>query len=126
VLVARRRRYRVVQRTVREPRGGDPISLGVGGQRRGDDGVMSRATTGREAALKGVAEAGPVPLPDPPYTCEVTFVGTSSAAMAALVPTVHRRGPRGVTFEAPSVDALHRCFRVVAKLGATATEPRYG
>lgn len=33
-----------------------------------------------------------------------------------------RNGPRGVAFEAASVDA----FRVVAKLGASATEPRYG
>jgi hypothetical protein len=39
---------------------------------------------------------------------------------------VRRQGPRGVAFEAASVDALYRCFRVVAKLGASATEPRYG
>ncbi|MGD0558939.1 MAG: M55 family metallopeptidase [Streptosporangiaceae bacterium] len=80
----------------------------------------------REGALKGMREAGEVALPEPPYTCEVTFVGTSSAALAAMVPTVRRNGPRGVAFEAASVDALYRCFRVVAKLGASATEPRYG
>jgi D-amino peptidase len=80
----------------------------------------------REAARKGVATATLTALPAPPYTCEITFVGTSSAALAALVPTVRRAGPRGVAFEAATVDALYRCFRVVAKLGATAAEPRYG
>lgn len=80
----------------------------------------------REGALQGVAEAGPVPLPEPPFSCEVTFVGTSSAALAAMVPTVRRHGPRVVAFDADSVDALYRCLRVVAKLGASAAEPRYG
>lgn len=69
----------------------------------------------REGALKGVAEAGPVPLPEPPFGCEVTFVGTSSAVLAAMVPTVRRHGPRGVAFDANSVDALYRCLRVVVK-----------
>jgi D-amino peptidase len=80
----------------------------------------------REGAMRGVAEAGSVPLPKPPYGCEVTFVGTSSAALAAMVPTVRRVGPRSVAFDADTVGALYQCFRVVAKLGASATEPRYG
>lgn len=80
----------------------------------------------REAARKGVSAAGQVPLPEPPYVCEVSFVGTSSAALAAMVPTVRRTGPRGVAFETSTVDALYRCFRVIAKLGAAAAEPRYG
>ncbi|HLH84650.1 MAG TPA: M55 family metallopeptidase [Trebonia sp.] len=80
----------------------------------------------REAARKGVSTAGEVPLPGAPYVCEVEFVGTSSAALAALVPTVRRAGPRAVAFETATVDALYRCFRVISKLGASATEPRYG
>jgi D-aminopeptidase len=46
--------------------------------------------------------------------------------MAAMVPTVRRTGPRGVAFDADSVGALYQCFRVIANLGASATEPRYG
>jgi hypothetical protein len=40
MLVARRRRDRVVQRAVRQPRGGDPVGGDVGGQRRADRRVV--------------------------------------------------------------------------------------
>ena len=80
----------------------------------------------RQAALRAVTSAGEVVLPEPPYLCEVEFVGTNSAALAAMVPTVRRTGARGVAFEASRVDDLYRCFQVVARLGASATEPRYG
>jgi D-amino peptidase len=80
----------------------------------------------REAARRGASAAAKAPLPEPPYECAVTFVGTSSAAMAALVPTVRRTGSRGVAFETTRIDDLYRCFRVIARLGASATEPRYG
>jgi D-amino peptidase len=79
----------------------------------------------QQAAYAGVATAQPPPLPAPPYRCEIEFVGTSSAAMAACVPTVTRTGHRGVAFTADSIADLYPCFRVVARIGASAAEPRY-
>jgi D-amino peptidase len=80
----------------------------------------------RSAAAAGVASAQVPPLPAPPYRCEAEFVGTSSAAMAACIPTVERTGPRGIGFEARTVAELYTCFRVVTKIAAAVTEPRYG
>lgn len=65
-------------------------------------------------------------LPTPPYVCRVEFLGTSSAAMAALTPTVELTGPRTVHFTADTVRDLHSCFTVVARLGAAAAEDTYG
>jgi len=45
--------------------------------------------------------------------------------MAACVPTVTRTGHRGVAFTADSIAELYPCFRVVARIGASAAEPRY-
>ena len=47
------------------------------------------------------------------------------AAMAACVPTVERTGHRGVAFSAAAIADLYPCFRVVARVGASAAEPRY-
>jgi len=80
----------------------------------------------REAAARSVGTAAIPALPAPPYRCEVEFVGTSSAAIAALVPTVERIGPRSVAFEAGRVKDLYQCFIVVARLGQSAAEPRFG
>lgn len=80
----------------------------------------------REAATAGVANAQVPPLPAGPFRCEVTFTGTSSATMAACVPTVERTGPRTVVFSAATVAGLYPCFRVVARIGAGAAEPVYG
>ncbi|MHB1739685.1 MAG: M55 family metallopeptidase [Actinomycetes bacterium] len=80
----------------------------------------------REAAVAAVVSARVPALPARPYRCQVEFAGTSSAAMAALVPTVARTGAREVVFEAERVDALYRCFTVVARMGQLAAEPRYG
>ena len=80
----------------------------------------------REAATAGVANAQVPPLPAGPFRCEVTFTGTSSAAMAACIPTVERTGPRTVVFTAATVAELYPCFRVVARIGAGAAEPVYG
>jgi D-amino peptidase len=80
----------------------------------------------RSGAAAGVS-SGVVPsLPAPPYRCEAEFVGTSSAAMAACIPTVERTGPRGIAFSAESIADLYRCFRIVTKIAAGATEPGYG
>jgi D-amino peptidase len=79
----------------------------------------------RSAAAAGVASARVPPLPAGPYRCEVTFVGTSSATMAACIPTVERTAPRTVVFEADTVVELYPCFRVVARIGASAAEPGY-
>ncbi|MBV9449484.1 MAG: M55 family metallopeptidase [Streptosporangiaceae bacterium] len=80
----------------------------------------------REAAQAGVAQAQVPPLPAGPFRCEVTFTGTSSATMAACIPTVERTGPRTVVFSAATVAGLYPCFRVVARIGAGAAEPVYG
>ncbi len=80
----------------------------------------------RQAAARSVGTAAVPELPAAPYRCEIEFVGTSSAALAALVPTVERTGPRSVAFEADRVKDLYQCFMVVARLGKSATEPRFG
>jgi D-amino peptidase len=80
----------------------------------------------REAAARSVHSAAVPDLPPGPYRCTVEFVGTSSAAVAALVPTVERTGPRTVAFEADRVTDLYHCFMVIALLGKTATESRFG
>ena len=80
----------------------------------------------RDAAAVGVARAQVPPLPPGPYRCEVTFAGTSSATMAACIPTVERTGPRTVEFTAQTIAGLYPCFRIVARIGAGAAEPVYG
>jgi D-amino peptidase len=80
----------------------------------------------REAAVAGVTRARVPPLPAGPYRCEVTFTGTSSATMAACIPTVDRISPRTVTFTKDTITELYPCFRVVARIGAGAAEPIYG
>jgi D-amino peptidase len=80
----------------------------------------------RSAAAAGVTSAQVPPLPDGPYRCEVTFTGTSSATMAACIPTVDRTGPRTVTFTKATIADLYPCFRVVTRIAAAAAEPVYG
>lgn len=46
--------------------------------------------------------------------------------MAALTPTVDLTDPRTVRFTAGTIGDLHRCFSVVARLGASAAEGTYG
>jgi D-amino peptidase len=80
----------------------------------------------RAAASAGAESARVPPLPAGPYRCEVTFAGTSSATMAACIPTVTRIAPRTVAFTADTVAELYPCVRVVARIGAGAAEPVYG
>lgn len=80
----------------------------------------------RSGAAAGALTGQVPPLPPGPYRCEVTFTGTSSATMAACVPTVRRIAPRTVAFEQDTVAELYPCFRVVARMGAGAAEPGYG
>jgi D-amino peptidase len=80
----------------------------------------------RAAAVRSVASPAVSRLPDPPYRCEVEFVGTSSAGTAAWIPTVERTGPRRVSFQAATIRQLYQCFMAVARLGGSATEPRFG
>lgn len=78
-----------------------------------------------DAAIASVDTAQLSELPPAPYRCDVEFVGTSSAAMAAWTPTVTRTGARTVSFEAERIQDLYQCFMVVARLGKSATEPRF-
>jgi D-amino peptidase len=64
--------------------------------------------------------------PAGPYRCEVTFVGTSSATMAACIPTVQRLSPRTVAFTKDTIADLYPCFRVVTRIAQAATEPGFG
>jgi D-amino peptidase len=80
----------------------------------------------RSAAAAGVVTAEVPPLPAGPYRCEVTWVGTSSAAMAACIPTVQRLSSRTVAFTKDTIAELYPCFRVVTKIGSAAAEPVYG
>jgi D-amino peptidase len=80
----------------------------------------------RSAAAAGAQAAQVPPLPDGPYRCEVTFTGTSSATMAACIPTVERLGPRTVAFTKDTIAELYPCFRIVTRIGAGAAEPVYG
>jgi D-amino peptidase len=80
----------------------------------------------RDGARAGVGTATLPERPQAPYLCEVEFVGTSSAALVAQIPAVTQTGPRGVAYEATTIDELYRCFRVMSRLGAAAAEPDYG
>lgn len=86
------------------------------------------ATAGelQQAAREGATSATLSPLPEAPYVCEVEFLGTSSAMMASLVPTVERTGPRSARFETASIQALYECFIVVCRMGGMAAEAVYG
>lgn len=78
-----------------------------------------------DAAVASVKTVSVPALPTAPYRCDVEFVGTSSAAMAAWVPTVDRTGPRTVSFQADRIQDIYQCFMVVARIGKSATEPRF-
>jgi D-amino peptidase len=80
----------------------------------------------RSAAAAGAQSAQVPPLPPGPYRCEVTFVGTSSATMAACIPTVQLLSPRTVAFTKDTIADLYPCFRVVTRIAQAATEPDYG
>jgi D-amino peptidase len=80
----------------------------------------------RQAAREGVSSASLSQLPEAPYVCEVEFLGTSSAMMASLIPTVGLTSPRYVRFEAASIQLLYECFIVVARMGGVAAEAVYG
>lgn len=80
----------------------------------------------RRAAAECLSSATVPTLPDPPYACRVEFLGTSSAAAAAQVPTVALTSPRVVKFEAATMHDLYQCFNVVATMGSVAAESVYG
>jgi D-amino peptidase len=80
----------------------------------------------RSAAAAGAQSAQVPPLPPGPYRCEVTFVGTGSATMAACIPTVQLLSPRTVAFTKDTIADLYPCFRVVTRIAQAATEPDYG
>jgi D-amino peptidase len=80
----------------------------------------------RSAAAAGAQAAEVPPLPDGPYRIEATFTGTSSATMAACIPTVQRLSPRTVAFTKETIAELYPCFRVVTRIAAGAAEPKFG
>ena len=80
----------------------------------------------QQAARESTRSATVSLLPEAPYACEVEFLGTSSAAMASLIPTVELTAARRVRFETASIQALYECFIVVARMGGMAAEAVYG
>jgi D-amino peptidase len=78
------------------------------------------------AARESVPTASLSELPESPYRCEVEFLGTSSAKMASLVPTVELTSPRRVRFEAASIERIYECFIVVSAMAKAAAEAVYG
>jgi D-amino peptidase len=80
----------------------------------------------REAATASATSPPHGPVATPPYTYEVEFLGTSSAAAATAIPGVEQTGPRRVRFTLERMHDAYRCFRAVAVLGQAAREDRYG
>jgi D-amino peptidase len=80
----------------------------------------------REAAAASVTSPAHGPVATPPYTYEVEFLGTSSAAGATAIPGVEQVGPRRVRFTLERMHDAYRCFRAVAVLGWAAREDHYG
>jgi D-amino peptidase len=80
----------------------------------------------REAAAASVTSPPHGPVATPPYTYEVEFLGTSSAAATTAIPGVEQVGPRRVRFTLERMHDAYRCFRAAAVLGWAAREDRYG
>lgn len=81
----------------------------------------------REAAAASVEAGGSDgPVATPPYSYEIEFLGTSSAAAATAIPGVEQVGPRRVRFTLDRMRDAYRCFRALAVLGWAAREDRYG
>jgi D-amino peptidase len=80
----------------------------------------------REAAAASVTAPAHGPVASAPYTYEVEFLGTSSAAAVTGIPGVQQTGPRRVRFTLAHMHDADRCFRAVATLGWAAREDRYG
>ena len=80
----------------------------------------------REAAAASVTLPAHGPVASAPYTYEVEFLGTSSAAAATAIPSVEQVSPRRVRFTLEPMRDAYRCFRAAAVLGLAAREDRYG
>jgi D-amino peptidase len=80
----------------------------------------------RGAAMASVGAPAHGQVATPPYTYEIEFLGTSSAAATIGVPGVERISPRRVRFTQERMDDAYRCFRALTVLGWAAREDRYG
>ncbi len=80
----------------------------------------------REAATASVTAPAHGPVASAPYTYEVEFLGTSSAAAATAIPGVQQVGSRRVRFTLERMRDAYRCFRAMVVLGWAAREDRYG
>jgi D-amino peptidase len=80
----------------------------------------------REAATASVTLPPHGPVATAPFTYEVEFLGTSSAAAATAIPGVEQVGQRRVRFTLERMHDAYRCFRAAVVLGWAAREDRYG
>jgi D-amino peptidase len=71
-------------------------------------------------ALQGDLGRGLLPPPEPPYELEVTFVRSSMADVAALMPGAARVDGRSVRYVTDDYVAAFRACRVLLLLGSTA------
>jgi D-amino peptidase len=79
-----------------------------------------------EAARTGMAKAGRVEPRSGPHRIEIEFDATHLAHAAAVVPTVELVGVRRVGFDAPSMTATMKAFKVVTAIASSAVEGNYG
>jgi D-amino peptidase len=86
--------------------------------------VTSSAIT--SAAAVAMASAGRVPGAVSAHRIEVEFDATHLAEAAAVVPTVEQIGVRRVGFDAESMTAAMKAFKVVTHVAAGAVEGIYG
>ena len=72
----------------------------------------------REGVRRALSRRGELQLyrPSTPLSCEIDFHQPVMAAYTALVPTVERRGPRSVAFEAVDAESLYRTFVSLVRL----------
>ena len=78
------------------------------------------------AAKAGMTLAGRVERRTRAHRIEVEFDATHLAHAAAVVPTVELVGVRRVGFEAPTMTAAMKAFKVVTAIAAGAVEGEYG
>jgi D-amino peptidase len=85
------------------------------------------ATEIEEAAREAMALAGATSAPDPAgHRIEIEFDAAHLAAAAAVVPTVEQVDVRRVGFDAASMTAAMKAFKVVTAIASGAVEGSYG
>lgn len=82
----------------------------------------------RGAARRALAEiqTGTAPVPEGPFTYDVTFDATHPVNAVTTIPDVVQTGERSVSFTLPTMVEAIRCFKAVTALALGSAEPHYG